>query len=169
MIRQAKDNPELSANSAHSVFLVHGHDEEMMADVAGFLRSNKVEPVILKKTNTKERTLFEKFEAIGGQAKFAIVLMTSDDVAASRREFEHPKGGEKALQYRARQNVILELGFFSGRLGWDSVFILQKPAEAPWPKFDMPSDLGGVMFDAYGEDHEWKGKLLEQLKAKGLA
>lgn len=45
-------------------------------------------------------------------------LLCADDYGASRKQYEAPKVGDRALQFRTRQNVILELGFFYGKLGW---------------------------------------------------
>jgi predicted nucleotide-binding protein len=63
------------------------------------------------------RTIIEKFEAHAGQVGSAIVLLTSDD-----------KGGAvgKPQQRRARQNVVLELGFFLATLGRERVVILHE-------------------------------------------
>ena len=64
--------------------------------------------------------------------------------------------GERALQFRARQNVILELGFFYGYLGWEHVFVLYKPPDEIFPNFERPSDLGGVVFDEVEAGRTWK-------------
>ena len=66
--------------------------------------------------------LFAKFKAIAGQANHAIVLISGDDVGAAFRDFGHPAGEAARLEFRARQNVILELGFFYGKLSEEHVF-----------------------------------------------
>jgi hypothetical protein len=58
------------------------------------------------------RTIIEKFEAVGGGAGFAVVLLTSHDVARSAEADD-----DAPFEHRARQNVVLEFGLFVGSLG----------------------------------------------------
>ena len=66
------------------------------------------------------------------------------------------------LRPRARQNVILELGFFLGWLGRERV--------CPLVKGDMetPSDYDGVVYTKLDEADGWKMKLVRELKAAGF-
>ncbi|WP_232443066.1 TIR domain-containing protein [Burkholderia ubonensis] len=75
--------------------------------VARFLERVGFEPIILHEQANQGRTVIEKIEA-HGEVGFAVVLLTPDDEGCVR-------GGEPQL--RARQNVLLELGYFIGRLG----------------------------------------------------
>jgi predicted nucleotide-binding protein len=107
--------------------------------------------------------------SLASQAKFAVVLMSPDDLGASRLQYENDKrGGEQTLKYRARENVILELGFFYGRLGWDHVFVVQKSAEHPWPDFERPSDLAGAVFFETSAELDWRHGLSEKLREAEL-
>ena len=65
--------------------------------------------------------------------------MTPDDVGGEDKE------GIKTndLKPRARQNVILELGYFVGRLGRDRVCCLYKGG------VEIPSDFYGVLYLEY--------------------
>jgi len=146
------------------VFLVHGHDHEFRDEVAGYLRNLKIEPVILSQVRGVARSLLDKFEALATQAIFAVVLMSPDDLGASRVQYGHERGRENALKYRARENVILELGFFYGRLGWDHVFIVQKPAQDPVPDFELPSDLAGALIVETADEVDWHDELAERLR-----
>lgn len=169
LVREHTDTP-LESSAAHAVFVVHGHDEEMKNVVTTYLRSINVTPVILKELDTSHPTLFNKFEAVGREAKYAVVLISSDDFGTSLIEYKDAAaGGPGALEYRARQNVILELGFFLGKLGWDNVFILEREPPTVRPRFDMPSDLRGVVTRTFDANGGWKDRLLEQLRAKSLA
>ena len=93
-----------------TIFLVHGHDPALH-EVKGFLRDvvPGVEVHVLGEKANQGRTIIEKFEAYGGAATCAVVLLSPDDVGRARDEVD--------LKPRARQNVILELGYFIGRLG----------------------------------------------------
>ena len=67
--------------------------------------------MVLSRLDDSPQSLFQKFWFVATQARFAIVLLSPDDYGASRRQYEAVNVAEKALQFRARQNVILELGF----------------------------------------------------------
>jgi predicted nucleotide-binding protein len=95
------------------------------------------------------------------------VLLSADDYGASRRQYETVNVAERALQFRARQNVILELGFFYGRLGWENVFVLYQEPDHVFPNFERPSDLDGVIFDALS-NVVWQRNLSAKLSAAGF-
>src|SRR3712207_124742 len=85
------------------VFLVHGHDEAVLHEVARFLERLEQDVIILREQPNQGRTIIEKFEEYA-QVGFAIVLLTPDDRGGPLRE------AYERQQPRARQNVILELG-----------------------------------------------------------
>jgi predicted nucleotide-binding protein len=105
--------------------------------------------------------------SVANQAQFAIVLLGADDYCASRIQYEALNVADKALQFRARQNVILELGFFYGRLGWEKVFVLYQTPDRVFPNFERPSDLDGVVFVSLA-DQAWKRKLGAKLSSAGV-
>ena len=152
-----------------SVFLVHGHDDDFLAAVVDYLTDRGVKAVVLKRIGGSSQSLFQKFFDFGSQARFAIVLVSGDDIGAARRQYEADGVGDRALQFRARQNVILELGFFYGLLGWDKVFVLRKHPAVPFPNFELPSDLAGVVFDAYDSTGDWRDELGARLADAGFA
>lgn len=157
------------ANADHRLFLVHGHDHELRDEVREFLKPLGIDPVILAQTRGSERSLLDRFETLATKAKFAIVLLSSDDVGSSRRVFEDKHyGGSATLKFRSRQNVILELGFFYGRLGWENVFVVQRHSDRRWPEFERPSDLGGVVFYETDGESDWREELTTMLRSAGL-
>jgi len=156
-----------SKGAPDSVFVVHGHDEPALSELETYLTSIGVTPIVLARLSESAQSLFQKFLGIAGQARFAIVLLSADDVAASRRQYDQPGVGERALQFRARQNVILELGFFYGQLGFESVFVVAAGLPV-FPNFERPSDLDGVVFEAI-TDPGWKKKLAQRLRQGGFA
>ena len=136
------------------VFVIHGHDEAARETVARFLERLNLEPIILHEQPNKGRTIIEKFEdyAIVG---FAVVLLTPDDVGGV-------VGKTDDLNPRARQNVILELGYFIGKLGRERVCPLVKG------DLEKPSDYDGVVYTKLDEADGWKMKLVRELKAAGF-
>jgi predicted nucleotide-binding protein len=95
-------------------------------------------------------------------------LLGADDMGSSRIKYNAEGGGPNALKYRSRQNSILELGYFYGRLGWDRVFVLEKEPPTENPDFERPSDLHGVVFDRYDPSGKWKGKVARRLERSGF-
>jgi len=153
-----------SSTVDNSVFLVHGHDLKFRDEVDQHLRSLGVHAIILSKETSGSRSLLDRFEALATKASFAVVLMSPDDIGASRLQYEYQGGGEHTLKYRARENVILELGFFYGRLGWDHVFIVKRSAAEPWPDFERPSDLAGAVIFETSAEVDWRDELAEKLR-----
>ncbi|MHB1544999.1 MAG: TIR domain-containing protein [Gammaproteobacteria bacterium] len=120
----------VTESNSRKVFLVHGHDIAAKELVARFLERVGLEPIILHEQANQGRTVIEKFESYA-DVPFAVVLLTGDDVGS--------KAGAKAvLAPRARQNVILELGYFTGKLDRSRVSALFVSG------LDVPSDLHGV-------------------------
>lgn len=151
-----------------SVFLVHGHDEAFLREVVGFVKGLGIKPIVLREVEGAARSLFDRFFEFGSAARFAIVLLSADDMGASLIQFDEPNVGPKALKYRPRQNSILELGYFYGLLGWDKVFVLEKAPLRRYPDFERPSDLHGVVFDRYDSAGNWKAKVAQRLKKSGF-
>lgn len=106
-----------------------------------------------KQQPNEGRTIIEKFED-HADVGFAIVLMTPDDVGALVKE-------KDKLKPRARQNVIMELGFFLGKLGRKRVCALHKDVE-------IPSDYKGVLYVPMDKQGGWQLKLATEIKAAGI-
>lgn len=141
-----------AAPLSRSVFVVHGHDGEARETVARFLKAMDFEPVILHEKPNQGGTVIEKFEA-NSDVGFAVVLLTPDDLGRSLKEDE--------LKPRARQNVLLELGYFIGRLGRNKVCALKRG------DVELPSDYVGVVWEKMDDGGGWKLALARELKAAG--
>ena len=144
------------AKHGHKIFLVHGHDELALQQTARFLEKLHQEVVVLREQPNQGRTIVEKFEEYA-DVGFAIVLLTADD-----------RGGSKAsdlttLHYRARQNVVFELGYFNGRLGRSRVCALYQPG------VEIPSDYAGVLYVELDDRGAWRLQLAKELRAAGLS
>ena len=144
----------VSSEISREVFLVHGKDDGAKETVARYLEQLGLEPIVLHEQPNQGRTIIEKFEQYA-QVGFAVVLLTPDD------EFSPPEQGG-SIRFRARQNVILELGFFLGILGREKTLALHKG------KLELPSDYDGVLYIPLDEGEGWKLQLVQELLAAGL-
>jgi predicted nucleotide-binding protein len=138
---------------SNKVFVVHGHDDGARESVARFLQSAGFEPIILHERASAGRTVIEKVERYGADVSFAVVLLTPDDVGSAK--------GAAALESRARQNVLLELGYFMGRLGRDRVCVLRKS------DVSIPSDFAGTVWVDLDAAGAWRTSLAKELRDAG--
>ena len=139
------------------IFIVHGHNHAAKAELEIFLRELGLDPIVLHREADEGLTVIEKFEK-HSNVGYAMVLLTPDDIA-------HPSigsSGEIHEEYRARQNVVFELGFFVGMLGRDRVCCLNQKNVTP------PSDLSGLVYKPF-HDHidEVKYTLVKELRKAG--
>jgi predicted nucleotide-binding protein len=141
--------------AGHKVFIVHGHNEVLLHEVEKFLSKLKLEVIILREQPNRGRTIIEKFEDLA-DAAYAIVLMTPDDRGGLRAEVT------EVQKFRARQNVVLELGYFLGRLGRARVCALYRS------DVEIPSDYSGVLYLPADVGGGWRLSLARELKAAGL-
>lgn len=142
------------------VFIVYGHDQGARDGLELLLRRMGMEPVVLAHLPAAGDTIIEKLEKyLGGSGNvgFACVLLTPDDEG-------HRAGAEDEKQYRARQNVLLELGMVLARLGRSRVAILHKES------VERPSDIAGLLYLPFKERvDEAKALLFRELKEAGYS
>jgi predicted nucleotide-binding protein len=135
------------------VFVVHGREGEPREAVARFLERLEFEPIILHEKANQGRTIIEKIEA-HNDVGFAVVLLTPDDVGGLSGETTQP---------RPRQNVLLELGYFIGRLGRDRVCAIKQG------EMELPTDFSGVLWETFdGANNGWQQALGKELQAAGF-
>ena len=147
----APEKPVITNN----VFVVHGKDEEAKQQVARFLESLGLKPIILQEQPSRGNTIIEKFEEHAQSAGFAVALCTPDDVGALASD----RGN---LKLRMRQNVVFELGYFAGKIGRKRVCALLKG------NIERPSDYDGVVYIPLDDNDGWKLTLARELKAAGF-
>jgi predicted nucleotide-binding protein len=136
------------------IFVVHGHDGDVKLQVAEFLEQVTGErPIILHEQADSGRTVIEKFEEHASEAGFAVILLTADDVGKAKDATD--------LNARARQNVVLEFGFFIGKLGRGRVVALYEHG------VELPSDILGVLYKSLAGN--WHTELARELRAAGIA
>jgi predicted nucleotide-binding protein len=149
-----KTRGPLGSISGRKIFLVHGHDKMAFEATARFIEKLDLDAVVLHEQPNVGQTIIEKVETCS-EVSFAVVLLTPDDVGAK-------KGNEDQLRPRARQNVILELGYFLARLGRNRVAALVRG------ELEKPSDYDGVVYISMDEAGAWKMLLAREIKAAGL-
>lgn len=121
--------------ASKEIFVVYGRDAAAKGQLAGLLRKWKLEPLILDELPSDGRTIIEQLEHYTSQSQYAIVLATPDDEG-----YQSGHLAEKA--FRARQNVVLELGMMLAKLGRERVAILLKDEDT----MEKPSDIGGLIY-----------------------
>lgn len=149
-----KQSSQVEMAPNNDVFIVHGHSEEVKQSVARLLENLNLHPIVLHEQTNQSRTIIEKFED-HSNVRFAVVLLTPDDVGNS-------KSNSTTLHDRARQNVILEMGYFLGKLGRKNVAMLYVPG------VELPSDLQGLIYIEYSISGSWKFQLAREMKAVGI-
>jgi predicted nucleotide-binding protein len=152
-VGQSGNNAVVPSNT--NIFVVHGHDEEIKQSVARTLSKLGLNPIILHEQPNLGRTIIEKFEK-NADVQFAVILLSPDDMAYRASD------SAKATRPRARQNVVLELGYFAGRLGRERVFTLKKGDE-----LEVPTDISGVIYTPYDPAGHWRFELVRELRAAG--
>lgn len=137
------------------VFIVLGHDQENRRELKALLSDLGARPIILDEEDSQGMTIIESFEFHAKTCAFAIILMTPDDLSEA--------GSKAASSWRARQNVVLELGWFMAQLGRDRVLILYTG------DIEIPSDILGVVYLRFKDSvREVEGNIQRRLRNVGL-
>ncbi len=134
------------------VFIVHGHDELAKMDVAKFIESLGLEPIILHMQASQGLTIIEKIEHYSNVG-FGIVLYTPCDVGT--------KNGNLVFSRRARQNVVFEHGYLIGKLGRSRVSALVKG------EIETPNDISGVVYVAMDGQQNWQDEIRVEMRNLG--
>lgn len=153
LLRETSNLPERQESSVpEKVFIVHGRNNCVRDRVRRHLKRLGMKPTILAdQANRGVKPLIQKLEDCSDVCS-AVVLLTPDDEGRLRNDGQ--------FAFRARQNVIFELGFFMGRLGQEKVHVLIEG------EVDLPSDLRGIVHIAMDDLGEWKKQLDRELRVE---
>ncbi len=144
-------------NILNNVFIVYGHNKSMLNDVNEFITQLGLNSIDLMEYSPGGiRTIFDALDACANSIECAIILLSGDDIVCNVDSM--------TMTYRARQNVIFEMGLFSGYLGRDKIIVLYKPHE----KFEFPSDIVGIYYHKYDTNNNWKMSLRSDLEKIGF-
>ena len=154
------ENGSLALTPSQDIFIVYGHDTRARKDLELLLHKMGLNPIVLGELPAGGDTIIEKLEVYLGENSdvgFACVLLTPDDEG-------YPRDQTDKRRYRARQNVILELGMVLGRLGRKRVAILYKES------VEQPSDIAGLLYIQFAEQvDEVKTELYKELRNAGYS
>jgi predicted nucleotide-binding protein len=148
-----------ASKPVESIFIVYGHDTRTRDELELLLPRMGLHPIILANLPAEGDTIIEKLESFigkSGKAVYAFVLVTPDDEG-------HKAGESGQKKYRARQNVVLELGMVLAKLGRKKVAILKKKT------VEQPSDIDGLLYIPFDERiEEIKLRIVQELQAAGF-
>ncbi|MFI2818795.1 TIR domain-containing protein [Vreelandella piezotolerans] len=150
-----------SVSQPKQVFVVHGHDETAKEQLELVLHKLGIDHFILANSGGGGLTIIEALEAKIGQnstaTSFGIVLMTPDDMGYPQNK------GADAIQPRARQNVVLEMGMLISSIGRRNIAILVKG------HLERPSDADGILYIPFNNHvKETVPRLANRLKESGF-
>jgi predicted nucleotide-binding protein len=131
------------------VLIIYGHDAAMKQAVQLCLAKWSVFGLVLAEQPALGMTLIEKLIEASNTADYAVALLSPDDLLDNGA-------------FRARQNVILEIGYMLGKIGRSRVRLLRKG------NTEIPSDLSGVLYDDFDGAGQWELRLYRELQAAGL-
>ena len=151
----SKKSKAAKSTKSNRVFIVHGHDALAKTEVARTIEKLGLGAIVLHEQANEGKTIIEKFERDASQVSFAIIIFSPDDTG-------FPNNKPDEAKPRARQNVILELGYFSGILGRENVVVLHKG------DVEIPSDYLGVVYIPMDSHGSWKYGLGKELNSAGF-
>jgi predicted nucleotide-binding protein len=151
--------PAGKSKPSRKVFVVYGHDAPAKTQLEAMLRRWDLDPLILDQLPSEGQTVIEKLEKYTqSDVGFAVVLATPDDEG-------NVVGKPDERKFRARQNVVLELGLLLSKLGRPKVAILLKNQE----KMERPSDIQGLIYLPFTDDvAETKVQLAKEMEKQGI-
>jgi predicted nucleotide-binding protein len=139
----------------NKIFIVHGRDNEAKQEVARFIETIGLMPIILHEQASGGKTIIEKIEHYSAEAGYAIVLYTACDHGRDIHATKIPP------MQRARQNVVFEHGYLMAKLGRENVCALVKG------EIETPNDISGVVYVALDPARAWKTEIAKELKVSG--
>ena len=162
------------------VFIVHGRDHKPMKGLKTMLKDFGFNPIVLHEQPSGGRTIVEKLEKYS-YVDYAFVILTPEDGLFNLATLEEivERTEARALTRKqkdilfldsfmniiakvARQNVILEFGYFMGLLGRNRVCCLHKG------KVELPSDMQGIAYIPFKESvNEVRDKIIKELQVAG--
>jgi Predicted nucleotide-binding protein containing TIR -like domain len=152
-IEEKKEEKMTKKNENKYVFIVHGKNDGIKAQVSNLILKLGLKPIVLHEQANQGKTIIEKFEK-HSDVSAAIILFTDDDLGKYKDDPD--------LEVRARQNAIFEAGYFIGKLGRENTIILVSS------NINIPSDLQGYVYIELDLKQRWHLDVAKELKAIGF-
>ena len=135
------------------IFIVHGHDNDSLYQLKNYIQNilDLGEPIILRDQPSFGRTIIEKFEDETKNVDLVFVLLTPDDEVKSSSGLDEEK-------WRARQNVIFEIGYFYAKLQRKKGRVLLLYSG----ELELPSDISGIIYINITQGIEAAGETLRR-------
>lgn len=159
---------EKSLNS-DKIFIVHGQDNESKLELARMIENDLgLDAIILHEQANRGNTIIEKLERLSELPSYVFVILTPDDSGANnvgKVNLNNRNAVQNLeLKHRARQNVILELEYFMGKLGRERVCCLYKG------NVEIPSDIMEVLYLKFQSNiGECYGDIRKELISAGFS
>ncbi len=138
-------------DNSKKLFFIHGTNCSSKTKVINFITELGLEPIVLQEFIAGGKTLIDEI-LTRSEVKFAIGLLTPDNVGGIQPD---------KLNFRADQNVILELGIFVGLLGRKNVCGLSSG------NLQLPEDYHGFEYIKIDKSGTWKELVFMELKKAG--
>jgi predicted nucleotide-binding protein len=189
----AEVNENKNTLSKANVFIVHGTDHQPVSELKSILKEFNIIPIILNEQPSKGLTIIEKLEEYGNVGFSFVILTPDDigvkrqvisecygaynfgEDANNPEIIKWVKGLSRpiaevlldriqpSIQNRARQNVILEFGYFIGKLGRNKVCCLYNG------DLELPSDMQGICYARFNNSiNEVKELIIEELRVANI-
>lgn len=159
----AEREPAGAAAQARSrtrqVLLAHGRDERWKQAVEHLLeQAGEHEIRIVKRRSGEGERLTDALGEEAPVSRYAVVLLTADDVGGPRLESEQ----EPFFSTRAHQEVVFQMGFLVAALSPGRVCVLYEDG------VELPYDLEGISHVRLDLAGTWQPKLLLHLRRAGF-
>lgn len=141
------------SQKTNQVLLVYGRDIEASQEVARYIERLGLQVVRFNQDSEPDVDLFAR------EFVFAVLLLTADDLIASKSE-------PQITKFHASQNVIYELGFFRGKLGYKHVCALFK--SDPEISVELPTESFRVLYIPLDSKGTWKLMLSKHMQEAGI-
>ncbi len=164
-VEKWKKRAKASKKLSKKIFIAHGRNTKPVKELEAILEELGLNPVVLHEQPSGSMTIVEKLERYSEDIGFAFIILTPDDVLIPTEEYTINFSQLERIS-RARQNVILEFGYFIAKLGRDKVCCLyNESTELP---YEMPSDMHGIVYVRFKISvNERRDKIIRELKRVG--
>lgn len=138
------------------VFVVHGRAHSDRDKLVKILHDLGMIPVVLEFAKKSGRSIYEEFLQQAKDCEFAFIILTPEDKTAAA-------DASSEDIFRARQNVIFEMGWFFGVLGRERTRLLYRG------EIELPSDVTGIMYIRYDQSLDTiRADIRDSLEMGGL-